>query len=279
MKPELPNSEKEVLDAISNLKLPFTPNSKSEARQRIMETIHNSENENEAIGVRLFYQAAGIALAIGLVSFLLLYQNKTIENVGETAMTCELPCKTQVSLYPGSKLSFNSFTYSFKRKVNISGEAFFDVTKGAPFTAFSPQGKVRVLGTAFEMWAGNTHLFVHCQSGQVQVDTGDKKTNLLASEFIQIKNGIPGVKRVYPCENRANKRDINILRFNSAPVELVIAHLERALDVEIECRIDPATVYTGVLDTRRGEECLTIFCKPFGAQIQFLDKDHITISP
>lgn len=281
MEKDIPHSEAELLNAVSDLTPPFERDSEAIAKRRVMNAISQAETSSEgAVGYGWIYRAAAIALLVGVGAFLLLYQNQTVKNKGEEPLIYKLPCTTEVALYPGAELSYNSFTYAFMRKVNLRGRAFFEVAHGAPFTAFAAQCKVKVLGTAFDVWAGDSKSFVHCHSGMVQVIAEREMTRLETSEFVGINDGITGEKQRYSLPNFKPGTNESLLRFENAPVELVVAHLERAHQIEIHCGISASRRYTGELNANAGiDQSLRIFCKPFGASYRVLESGRITITP
>lgn len=280
MEKDKPHSEEEILNAVSDLIPPFERDSSADAKRRVMNAIGQLETSEAPADYQWLYRAAAIVVAVGIGSFLLLYQNQTIKNKGEEPLFYEMPCNTEISLYPGSELSYNSLTYAFMRKVNLRGRAFFDVSPGAPFTAFAAQCKVEVLGTAFDVWSGQSRSFVHCHSGSVSVVLEKGMANLGASEFIRINDGRAGEKQSYSLPNFKPGEKQSVLRFENAPIELVIAHLERAHQLEIDCGIDPSLRYTGDLNATAGiDHSLHVFCKPFGASYKVLDSGRIRITP
>ena len=64
-----------------------------------------------------------------------------------------LPDNTVVFLNSDTKLSYNTNFGKKKREVSLAGEAYFDVTykEGKPFIVNTPENRIRVLGTAFNV--------------------------------------------------------------------------------------------------------------------------------
>lgn len=80
---------------------------------------------------------------------------------------------SQVRVAPGSKLTYSD-TFEADRKVNLTGEAFFDVTRlegEDPFTVDTEHLTVTVLGTEFRVEAhpGSDHSTVTLYSGKIEV--------------------------------------------------------------------------------------------------------------
>lgn len=112
----------------------------------------------------IWHYAAACAVVVGVIGTLVL---KTIMNQSELVQEIELvvprgetrniqlPDNTVVFLNSDTKLSYNSSFGKKKREVNLAGEAFFDVTynEHIPFIVNTPENRIRVLGTAFNVSA------------------------------------------------------------------------------------------------------------------------------
>lgn len=86
-----------------------------------------------------------------------------------------LPDQSAVTLSPGAKMSYNTKTWSKKRKVTLDGLAFFEVKKGETFVVETSKGNVTVLGTSFSVDTRFGHFEVICKTGKVKVQ--DKQGN------------------------------------------------------------------------------------------------------
>ena len=93
---------------------------------------------------------------------------------GETARVA-LPDGSQIQLNSGSTLTYaRRFTDAATRRVQLQGEAFFDVAKtGGPFVIETFNARIAVLGTSFNVRAwpndGNAGTLVAVQTGLVEV--------------------------------------------------------------------------------------------------------------
>lgn len=106
-----------------------------------------------------------------------------------------LPDSTRVYLNSGSRIVFNKKFLTGNREVQLTGEAFFEVTKDAahPFLVNTNRMIVRVLGTVFNVKAYNTSEDIETTvvEGKVEVslkEDTEKKVILLPSEKISLKN-------------------------------------------------------------------------------------------
>jgi ferric-dicitrate binding protein FerR (iron transport regulator) len=122
-----------------------------------------------------------------------------------------LPDGTKVWLNGGSKLVYqNQFGTQFRR-VNLIGEAFFDVVKDAahPFIVTTNTFQLKVLGTAFNVrsYPNDKTSEAALVRGKIQIKlikNPDKEITLLPSEKLIVKNTEPAV-------NPAKKRESLII--------------------------------------------------------------------
>ncbi|MEM8906839.1 MAG: FecR family protein, partial [Bacteroidota bacterium] len=80
-----------------------------------------------------------------------------------------LPDGSQVWLNAASKLQFDETNFAQNRILELEGEAFFRVQKGAQFTVKTSNGAIRVLGTSFNVYTRKNQLTVGCFTGKVGV--------------------------------------------------------------------------------------------------------------
>ena len=87
---------------------------------------------------------------------------------GQADLVAELSDGSTARLNAGSDLDFA--VGPEVRLATLNGEAYFDVKKSAvPFTVATPRGRVRVVGTSFNVFSRGDSMAVSCTSGQVQV--------------------------------------------------------------------------------------------------------------
>lgn len=96
----------------------------------------------------------------------------------------ELPDGSNVTLFPGSTVKYSEPFDSGKRQVNVSGLAYFEVTRdsGHPFIVDTEGGiSTTVLGTTFTIKAfeHNTTVQVGLLSGKVRVDKAGETIDVL----------------------------------------------------------------------------------------------------
>lgn len=134
--------------------------------------------------------AASVLLIIGLFSVyrLFLYEDIiTYQCEAGQKLDVYLPDKTHVKLNGYSSISFDNNTWEQNRKVQLNGEAYFEVTKKGPFAVLFNQGEVNVLGTKFNIMSGNSLAIVKCFEGKVAVSSQkDGKEILTAGKAVKV---------------------------------------------------------------------------------------------
>ena len=154
----------------------------------------------------------------------------------------ELPDGTQLTLSRNSTVALAESDFLDARNLELEGKAYFNVTKGSPFTISTKNGDVKVLGTSFDVDARDGQLVFKVYSGVVQISKGDKSTKLHKGEIGVIDSRDLSV---------SNNSDINSqawrtgdFKFDNQPLKEIIPQLEEYYNVDIktskairECRV------------------------------------------
>ncbi len=104
---------------------------------------------------------------------------------------------TQVWLNAGSELIYPTRFSGKSRAVHLTGEAFFDVTKGeTPFEVRTSHAVVKVLGTRFDVSAypDDSRTQVVLERGRVDVRTANENYSLVPNDRFVIDNETLGVR-------------------------------------------------------------------------------------
>lgn len=149
--------------------------------------------EKKSTKISLWPKIAIAASMVLVAAFFLLnnstttYTNTSSEQLAET-----LPGGSKVILHPNSKIDFDQAKWTDKRKINLQGTAFFDITKGKSCTVHSSKGIVEVLGTQFLVDNKTDSFEVTCSEGKVKVTAKSSIANatLIENEsFVIYDNG------------------------------------------------------------------------------------------
>ena len=191
--------------------------------------------------------AASIALLIG-ISISFLFQSidfKTPQNValktqwGEKA-EITLPDGSQVLLNSGSTLTYNTDFNRKNRKVQLEGQAFFDVTKDTqnPFTVSVGNVNVNVHGTAFDVngYKQDSSIEVALLRGRVSItsDKGKLLANMQPDQKAIIDKRDFSKSKLIACD--AETEGVwryNKLKIENEPMDALLHKMERWYGVRI----------------------------------------------
>ncbi len=263
---------KEFLDNVENIKPVKFTKSKGEMWDTIASEI---EDENNNTKVKNFgwlkimgVAAAFLLLIISGISFSNL-RKKEINAVSHITSSQE---QKGFSLPDGSKVYLNAVSSlgygdDWDRKVNLEGEAFFEVTKGEKFSISTNMGEVQVLGTSFNVSARKDVFAVNCKTGKVKVsfkNSSEKPVYLVKGQGVIFDNGMIVKSNLNP--TLIGNWQIGEYHFTDRPLIEVLAELERQYDVDIrlEDKSQAMRPYNGYFIKEDLAVALSMVCDPMG---------------
>jgi ferric-dicitrate binding protein FerR (iron transport regulator) len=196
-------------------------------------SLHNKINEksSEQRTIR-FYQkpffriAASIVFILGIfwISYSTFIQSKfEITETRASHLEKVLPDGTTVYLNANSSIKFPKHFSANNRKVELSGEAFFNVKKDAkrPFIIKAEDAIIKVLGTSFNVNTNNK-VEVLVKTGKVSLSSvfNNKKLILTKGEFGILKNQT--IEKVSISDINYLSWKTQLLDFRDAPLSYVI---------------------------------------------------------
>jgi transmembrane sensor len=182
----------------------ITVRDKDEARKSIFDQINPSEEDKKNTDKATIYSlsrkkwiwAAAAAVLILFTSIFLLRQTTQVEptliaDAGESITPIQLQDGSSVTLRPNSKLFLNESADQYL-SYSLSGEALFEVTHNPDreFRVETSEGRVRVLGTTFNLRERNSETNVYLIEGRIAFETVDlsQTVTLTAGEGATIEN-------------------------------------------------------------------------------------------
>jgi hypothetical protein len=170
--------------------------------------------------------AAGLTLFFGLENMIGSLQTKNKKQSTLSQVSTKPGSRTQIQLPDGSVVRLNSsssLTYDKNfgkniREVNLTGEAFFDVTKDSshPFIIHTNVIDIKVLGTAFNVrsYPNDANTETSLIRGKVEVtvkNRANEKIYLEPNEKLVVanNNSTPGKTLTDQPERRDNKTDLS----------------------------------------------------------------------
>jgi transmembrane sensor len=194
---------------------------------------------NKLSGSAISYQSASSFAAADAV----IYNTATTPRGGQFQFI--LSDGTKVWLNSASSIKFPVAFNSNERKVELTGEAYFEVAHDAkrPFRVVSNQQQVEVLGTHFNINAYNDEDVINTTllEGSVKVTSANTAITIVPGQQAQFKDGKINVAAVNVDDAVAWKN--GLFNFNDNSIEEVMKQLSRWYDVDIK--------YEGQLPSRR----------------------------
>jgi transmembrane sensor len=188
--------------------------------------------------------AAILVIGFGAYMYASIPNLTTVETLVANKILIELPDASAVTLNSVSNLSYNKDAWNEQREVNLKGEAYFKVAKGATFNVVTEDGVITVLGTQFNVKQRNDLFEVFCYEGSVKVSHNDTSVVLKRGERYlildgkQIRNEKEMLKEPTWIRNESS--------FKSLPLRIVIQEFERQYDVTVDANsVDLSQIFTG----------------------------------
>ena len=207
------------------------------AAKKLIEHFSSNDSPIEKRRIRPFrsiylYAASAAAVLIFLVIGLL-PQIETFKTDNAEIATVILPDNSQVTLNAGSKVVYSGNRFNTHRKVKLTGEAFFNVSKGNTFSVITTEGTIKVLGTTFNVRSRDEKLLVFCYTGKVKVSDQFKAVYLIKGEKTA---KLPGeiLQDAQPTDiNEGLKWRNGLFYFQNTSLKEVLAELSRQYDAVI----------------------------------------------
>ena len=245
---------------------PVWPKSKDEIWKEVFEPLDERAPKKRFLSrIPVWGYAASL-----LIPVLLLCQFYTVSEAtgrGEQAVV-RLPDRSTVTMNADSKLSYKPFGWYLSRKVQLTGEACFEVTKGRDFSVLSGRTRVKVLGTTFNVYARAETYRITCLTGRVEVLAGNEAVVLHPNMQAVINEKIHVNSDVAPAT--ATGWMLGMFMFAGTPLQEVIAEVERQYNIVVAPDYNPNHLYSGGFSkTEKPEEVLEIIGKPFDITFRF----------
>ena len=195
-----------------------------------------------------------------------------------------LPDGSKVTLARGSRISYNRLMNGKKRKVCLTGEAFFDVAKNPekPFYIHTENMIIKVLGTSFRVTASAGKESVAVKTGKVSVYLKGQDLEQSAAKILLPQQvctySFPKkelITTVYTGKSKIEieAENINGYNFEDAPLDTVLKALEKmySLPMHYEKDVFKNCFITISLENESLEEKLEVITKTIGASFSISD--------
>ncbi|MFD0998956.1 FecR family protein [Ohtaekwangia kribbensis] len=195
-----------------------------------------------------------------------------------------LPDGSRVALNANSQLVYNTNWTGTKRKVFLTGEAFFDVVHTGDNKEFIVETfedfSVQVLGTEFNVNTRKGNTAVYLQSGRIELQTAKENVILKPGDLAVIKDTNPvWFNRDAKAENTLAWKN-NLFIYNDTPLSGIIQDIEDNFGVQVhvtESALMDKRV-TAKISRKNVDVLLQVLGEILDVQIE-QNKKQIVISP
>jgi ferric-dicitrate binding protein FerR (iron transport regulator) len=194
--------------------------------------------------VKPFLRIASVfVIGLALSYFFLFNGDVEIQTLAGEKTTIELPDASTVVVNALSEISYSKDKWKDERKVQLEGEAFFKVAKGAKFDVVTSEGIVSVVGTQFNVKQRGEYFEVKCFEGIVKVTSQNTSELLKAGNSYRFSNGTALLGKTVYQNPQWTK---NVSSFERVSLTEVIAELERQYNVKVRMEnINADRLFTG----------------------------------
>ncbi len=186
--------------------------------------------------------AASFMILVGFYWWRSAPSSNMIALVAEIQSEYNLPDGSKIIANQGTNLAFVDDFEGDERRVELEGEAFFDVERheNKPFVVHTTLGEIKVLGTEFNVkTTENGQLRVAVQEGKVQVTSNENEQVILTkgqSAYYDV-----ATKNLIKKEESFDLYWINkTLKFKDTNLKMVFEIIEKNYNVSIEISDDAA---------------------------------------
>lgn len=165
----------------------------------------------------------------------------TLNNMSNRIHHVVLPDSSDVWISPNSEIAYPEKFIGYTRRIELKGEAFFDVNKDAshPFIVTSGNLVARVLGTSFllKAYVGKP-VEVTVLTGKIAVSSKGKSDNITLYSQQKAVLGVDGevLKQTVSEKAVVQRWQKANLSFDNASFDRVVKALNKKFDISIHCR-------------------------------------------
>ena len=204
--------------------------------------------------------AAVLAVLFGSYIYLNTLPTTMSTDMAES-ITFNLPDQSEIILNADSEIEYKKNKWETNRSLDLNGEAYFKVSKGNTFTVNTIHGKVRVLGTQFNVYSRNDVFNITCFEGLVSVTFNDTTIKVPAGNQLKIENNKVFSQNTTLAENPMWINHES--HFENTKLQSVIEEIERQYGKRINTTdINTQTRFTGSFTHNNLELALKSICIP-----------------
>ncbi len=253
---------------ISGKRKPIKPPDKALEWERIEQRLTVNKPKNKLMHVSFVRKLAAsilILLASGALIYILGFKTNVYQTLSDTKIV-ELPDGSEVTLNKNSELVVKAMFNKWSRNVELTGEAYFKVTKAKhPFVISTKVAQITVVGTKFNVNARPAKVELAVNEGIVDfcnIKDLDHKIRV-PKGFLSncTKNSKPEQPQKILLDNYPGWI-YGKLSFQNNTIAEICSALESSYNIKIDIREDSIStkIITGTLDSSDPEEIIKILC-------------------
>lgn len=244
---EAPSPLKQIWEASSSYKDDYQPH----VERGLDAFMHRMGNQTPAKIRRISPLKTALRIAAGAALLLLtgmFFKDKLGNSSKTIAATTETDSTKELALSDGSKVTLNQssqlvFSPKFEkntREVELTGEAFFNISRDVdrPFVIETQAAKVTVLGTSFNVRSyPNDEIFeVFVETGKVKVDFKEngQSIELIPGQFIRFKSSTGEMVKGLDKSAVPNAWRTGVISFKGQRLHNIFEGMQRLYGVEFD---------------------------------------------
>ncbi|WAC01206.1 FecR family protein [Lacinutrix neustonica] len=220
--------------------------------------------------------ASVVVIAFGIYFSFFFNNNVYVQTLASQKTTIELPDQSQVVLNAMSSIDYSEKNWKDSRALKLDGEAYFKVAKGKTFDVITSQGKVTVVGTAFNVKQRDNYFEVQCFEGVVKVTSDTITRQLIAGDTYSMFEGkftSDKINAVVP--EWTNNNSI----FNAMPIKEVVAELERQYNIQVRFKdVNTKRLFTGGFTHNNLNNALISITQPMNMTYELKSSNQVIIN-
>jgi transmembrane sensor len=276
--------ETRIMNRASELRVPegIPPSEAlSKLKSRIAEGEVPASNPAQSGKLRLVYivtsLAAGLLLLFGVWQLFFRNGESSVIAANGSIVEHHLPDGSEVMVNAGSSIKYSREGFRKERRLNLDGEAFFNVSKGSQFTVAATRGEIRVLGTSFNVFSRASGFRVTCLTGKVLVTSSGQSVTIKPGETAELNGN--SLSSYADAMAESSKGWVNgEFVFKNFPLIDVLDEIERQFNIKFAGQNFGKRFFTGGFTNKDLKEALDIVCIPMGFKYEIGDNGKVFIS-
>lgn len=228
--------------------------------------------------VNSILKIAAVLLVVFGASYFFLIEKSAIERetISLVKESFFLPDSSQVILNTHSEVNYVKANWESSRLVELKGEGFFKVRKGSKFEVATEAGRIKVLGTEFNVKMRTDYFEVVCYEGSVEVVSDQKSYVLKPRQMFRKANGRVTQSQIFYVTSPSWTEEES--SFSSTPLIHVIEEFERQYNVSVDWDgLDIDQKYTGRFTHSDIDLALQAITTPLKLEYQIID-NHVILN-